>query len=116
MYCRCGALVKAMASLAGGELRVLPLDLPSQFSLARVFKAERRCSDEFLEDPHGYEPPKGKVCDVRYHDPDDRVYTVTPSTPPEPNTSVAHSTDPRGGGWWMLQVHSPPLPPQAQGV
>ena len=59
----------------------------------------RRCSAEFLEDPHGYEPPKGKVCDVRYPDADCRVFPATPNTPPVPHT------DPRGGGWWMLQVH-----------
>jgi hypothetical protein len=33
----------------------------------------RRCSAEFLEDPQDYEPPKGKVCDVRSPVPDCRV-------------------------------------------
>jgi hypothetical protein len=47
---------------------------------------KRRCSAEFLEDPHGYEPPKGKVCDVRYPDPIALVLiaVLPPATPEAP--------------------------------
>jgi hypothetical protein len=58
----------ASASSAGDKAA----RLPARETLPTV-TVKRRCSAEFLEDPHGNEPPKGKVCDVRYPAPDCRV-------------------------------------------
>jgi hypothetical protein len=64
---------------------------------------KRRCSAEFLEDPHGYEPPKGKVCDVRYPDAD-CVFPATPNTPPVLLTPLTHEVV-AGGCCRFFRLH-----------